>query len=408
MYFVNHCHKNDIGVLVDWVPAHFPKDAHGLNNFDGRQIYAYQDWKKGEHQDWGTMVFDFGRNEVTNFLISSALFWLDKYHIDGLRVDAVASMLYLDYSREHGQWDPNVHGGNENLEAIEFLKKFNETVHSYHPGVLTIAEESTAFGGVSRPTYIGGLGFSMKWNMGWMHDTLEYFSKEPIYRKHHQDNITFSMMYAFTENFVLPISHDEVVHGKRSLHDRMPGDEWQKLANLRLYLAFMFTHPGKKLLFMGQEFGQIAEWNHDASLDWHLLNYARHQHSQKLTQDLNRLYRSQRALHELDFAPEGFEWIDFSDADSSLLSFVRWSKEHQELILVVCNMTPVPRPDYRVGVPWAGFYKEILNTDSSAYGGSGMGNYGGVRSDSAEWQGRPHSVLLQLPPLGCVIFKYEQ
>ena len=407
MYFVDHCHQNGIGVILDWVPSHFPKDMHGLNCFDGRQIYAYENWKKGEHREWGTLVFDYGRHEVKNFLISNALFWLDKYHLDGLRVDAVASMLYLDYSRKHDEWEPNMFGGNEHLEAIDFLKKFNEVVHLYHPGVVTIAEESTAWGGVSRPTYLGGLGFSMKWNMGWMHDSLVYFSKDAAYRKWHQGMLTFSLLYAFTENFVLPISHDEVVHGKGSLLGRMPGDEWQQLANLKLFMAYMFTHPGKKLLFMGSEFAQVCEWNHDQSLEWHVLNFDRHRHCQQLVKDLNHLYRSHRALYERDFDSDGFEWIDFSDADQCVISYVRLSRKKDQMMMVVSNMTPVPRHNYRIGVPQEGFYKEVLNTDAKEYGGSGIGNLGGVHSEQVTCHGRPYSVNVQLPPLAVCVFLLE-
>lgn len=405
MYFVDYCHQNDIGVLLDWVPGHFPKDEHGLSYFDGKQIFAYENWKKGEHKEWGTFVFDYGRHEVQNFLIANALFWIEKYHIDGLRVDAVASILYLDYSRKQDEWEPNMFGGRENLEAVEFLKKFNELIHQQYPGILSIAEESTAWPGVSRPTYVGGLGFGMKWNMGWMHDTLEYFSKDPIYRKYNQDLLTFSLVYAFTENFILPISHDEVVYGKNSLLEKMPGDDWQKFANLRLFLAYMYSHPGKKLLFMGSEFGQRDEWDCLNSLDWHLLNYEPHQQIQLLMKDLNLLYKNEPALHQVDFTPEGFEWIDFHDADSSVLSFVRWSKDKKELILAVCNMTPTPRHNYRIGVPIPGYYKELLNTDAQIYGGSGIGNYGGLSSEPISVQGRNDSINCHLPPLGVLYFK---
>ncbi|HXV27692.1 MAG TPA: 1,4-alpha-glucan branching protein GlgB [bacterium] len=407
MYFVDYCHQNGIGVLLDWVPAHFPKDGHGLNDFDGRQVYAYESWKKGEHKEWGTLVFDFGKKEVTNFLISNALFWLDKYHIDGLRVDAVASMLYLDYGRKPGEWEPNQFGGRENLEAVAFLKKFNEIVHGQYPGVVTIAEESTAWQGVSRPTYTGGLGFTMKWNMGWMHDTLEYFSKEPIYRKYHQGMLTFSLWYAFSENFVLPISHDEVVYGKRSLIEKMPGDDWQKFANLRLFLGYMYGHPGKKLLFMGSEFGQWKEWNVNQSLDWHLLQFRRHKQTRLYMRDLNGVYKSSRALYEGDFKSACFEWINFSDVDSSVLSFLRWSSDKKELLVFVLNMTPVPRTNYRFGVPWAGFYEEVLNSDAVEYGGSGWGNWGGIHSEDVSWNGRPYSLVVQMPPLAVNIFRWK-
>ncbi|MDP3981818.1 MAG: 1,4-alpha-glucan branching protein GlgB, partial [Chlamydiota bacterium] len=386
-YFVDHCHRNGIGVILDWVPAHFPKDQHGLADFDGRQIYAYEDWKKGEHREWGTHVFDYSRNEVRNYLIANALYWLDKFHIDGLRVDAVASMIYLDYSRKHGEWEPNIFGGRENLEALWFMKQFNEVLHYHYPGILTIAEESTAWAGVSRPTYLNGLGFSMKWNMGWMNDTLSYFSMDPIYRRHHQGELTFSMIYAYSENFVLPISHDEVVHGKGSLIQKMPGDDWQKFANVRLYLAYMYAHPGKKLLFMGTEFGQRSEWKSQHSLDWHLLDYEIHQQLHQFVKDLNKAYLSNRALFEVDFQGHGFEWIDFSDAGASVLSFIRWSWDRQDLILCTFNMTPVPRLDYRVGVPISGFYREVLNTDATEFGGSGIGNQGGRHSEDIGWHG---------------------
>lgn len=408
MYFVDYCHQHNIGVILDWVPSHFPKDGHGLAYFDGKQIFAYENWKKGEHKDWDTFIFDYARNEVRNFLISSALFWLDKYHVDGLRVDAVASMLYLDYSRREGEWEPNEFGGRENLEAIRFLKKFDEVVHLNFPGVLTIAEESTAWGGVSRPTYLGGLGFSMKWNMGWMHDTLEYFSKNPVHRQYHQDMLTFSMLYAFTENFILPLSHDEVVHGKQSLLGKMPGDDWQRFANLRLFLGLMFAHPGKKLLFMGGDFAQSREWDSSMSLDWHFLNYAPHRQVNQFVKDLNTIYRKFPAFYEVDFDYHGFEWIDFSDAAASLISFIRWSRDYQELLLVTCNMTPVPRTNYRLGVPKAGFYQEILNSDAREYGGGGMGNRGGVSAQNISWQHRPFSVCVDFPPLAVNIYRWKE
>lgn len=408
MYFIDYCHLNGIGVILDWVPAHFPRDEYGLACFDGREIYAYQNWKKGEHKEWGTLVFDYGKNEVNNFLISNALFWLDRYHADGLRVDAVASVLYLDYSKKEGEWEPNVLGGRENLEAIQFIKKFNELVYAQHPGIITIAEESTAWGGVSRPTYLGGLGFGMKWNMGWMNDTLEYFTKDPVHRRFHQNMLTFSLLYAFSENFILPISHDEVVHGKKSLLEKMPGDDWQKFANVRLFLGFMFAHPGKKLLFMGNDFAQRDEWNSERSLDWHFLDYKPHRQINQFVKDLNSLYRAHPALHEVDFEPAGFEWIDFSDSDTTVLSFIRWSRERKELLLITCNMTPVPRQRYRVGVPKAGFYEEILNSDASEYGGSGAGNLGGVSSEPVSWHGRPHSVELNFPPLGINVFRFRE
>jgi len=408
MYFVDHCHQNDISVILDWVPSHFPKDGHGLAYFDGKQIYAYEGWKKGLHKDWDTFVFDYERNEVRNFLISNALFWLDKYHADGLRVDAVASMLYLDYSRKEGEWEPNQYGGRENLEAISFLKKLNEVVHLNHSGVLTIAEESTAWGGVSRPTYVGGLGFSMKWNMGWMNDTLEYFSKDSVHRKYHQNMLTFSMLYAFTENFVLPLSHDEVVHGKASLIYKMPGDDWQRFANVRLFLGFMYGHPGKKLLFMGSDFAQTREWDSNSSLDWHFLDYTPHKQINQFVRDLNHTYKQYKPFYEVDFEWPGFEWVDFYDAATSLISFIRWSRDKQELLLVTCNMTPVPRSHYRIGVPKLGFYREILNSDAREYGGSGMGNCGGVQAESVEWQGKPFSISVHFPPLAINIYHLKE
>ncbi len=405
MHFIDACHQNGIGVIVDWVPAHFPKDGHGLGFFDGTCLYEHADPRQGEHKDWGTLIFNYGRNEVRNYLISNALFWLDKYHIDGLRVDAVASMLYLDYSREPGQWIPNKYGGNENLEAIDFIKKFNEVVHQYHPGVLTIAEESTSWTGVSKPTYLGGLGFDMKWNMGWMHDTLEYFSNDPIHRKFHANDLTFSMLYAFTENFVLPFSHDEVVYGKRSLLNKMTGDMWQKFANLRALYGYLYGHPGKKLLFMGAEFGQWDEWNFDKSLDWHLLQYEQHIKLKKYLTDLNALYRTEAALYEVDYEWRGFEWIDFRDADNSVLSFIRKTKEGDDFLVFVLNLTPVPRQDYRIGVPKGGSYRELMNSDSALYWGSNMGNSGGVSADEIEVYGRKYSLKLILPPLSCLILK---
>lgn len=405
MYFVDKCHQNGIGVIIDWTPAHFPTDGHGLGVFDGTCLYEHTDPRKGFHPDWGTKIFNYGRNEVRNFLISNALFWFEKYHIDGLRVDAVASMLYLDYSRREGEWIPNIYGGNENLEAIDFLNKFNEITHHYHPGILTIAEESTAWPSVSRPTYLGGLGFSMKWNMGWMHDMLEYISKDPIYRKYHHNNLTFSLLYAFTENFILPLSHDEVVHGKNSILNKMPGDMWQKFANVRLLYGYMYSHPGKKLLFMGGEFGQWDEWNHEKSLDWHLLNFKPHRRLQKYVMDLNHIYQSERALHEIDFSYEGFEWIDFHDAEKSIVSFIRKAKDPNDFLVIVSNFTPVPRMEYRIGVPENCFFREILNSDSYLYWGSNMGNAGGVNSNQVPWQGRPYSIKITLPPLSILIFK---
>jgi len=404
MYFVDHCHQNDIGVFIDWVPAHFPRDDHGLRQFDGSALYEHADPRQGEHPEWGTMVFNYGRNEVANFLLGNALFWFDKYHIDGMRVDAVASMLYLDYGRSHGEWIPNRYGGNENLEAIAFLKRFNELVHLHHPGVLTVAEESTAWGGVSRPTYLGGLGFSMKWNMGWMNDTLKYFLKDPLYRRFHQNDITFSIIYAFTENFVLPLSHDEVVHGKGSLLDKMPGDFHQRFANLRLLFGYLYTHPGKPLLFMGGEYGQWQEWRYWQSLDWHLLQYEPHQGVQRLIRDLNHLVVAEKSLHEVDFESQGFEWIDHHDADSSVLCYLRRSKQG-EVVIVVLNFTPVPREHYSIGVPKPGYYAEVLNTDSTHYGGWNNGNDGGVLAEEKEKHGRPYSITITIPPLSCVVFK---
>ncbi|AAC06895.1 1,4-alpha-glucan branching protein GlgB [Aquifex aeolicus] len=405
MYLIDKLHQEGIGVILDWVPSHFPTDAHGLAYFDGTHLYEYEDWRKRWHPDWNSFVFDYGKPEVRSFLLSSAHFWLDKYHADGLRVDAVASMLYLDYSRK--EWVPNIYGGKENLEAIEFLRKFNESVYRNFPDVQTIAEESTAWPMVSRPTYVGGLGFGMKWNMGWMNDTLFYFSKDPIYRKYHHEVLTFSIWYAFSENFVLPLSHDEVVHGKGSLIGKMPGDYWQKFANLRALFGYMWAHPGKKLLFMGGEFGQFKEWDHETSLDWHLLEYPSHRGIQRLVKDLNEVYRREKALHETDFSPEGFEWVDFHDWEKSVISFLRKDKSGKEIILVVCNFTPVPRYDYRVGVPKGGYWREIMNTDAKEYWGSGMGNLGGKEADKIPWHGRKFSLSLTLPPLSVIYLKHE-
>lgn len=407
MSFIDHCHQQGIGVILDWVPAHFPRDAHGLGFFDGTHLYEHADPRKGEHRDWGTWIFNYGRNEVRNFLLGSALFWLEQYHVDGLRVDAVASMLYLDYSRGPGEWVPNIYGGNENLEALDFLKRFNELVHGRYPGVLTIAEESTAWPMVSRPTYLGGLGFSLKWNMGWMHDTLLYMSKDPLYRKYHHDALTFSLLYAFHENFILPLSHDEVVHGKRSLIEKMPGDRWQKLANLRLLYGFMYGHPGKKLLFMGGEFGQGREWSHDESLDWHLLEDEPHRKLQQYVKALNRLYTAEPALYQVDFDGTGFEWIDFHDWERSIVSFLRRAKDPNNFLIFVGNFTPVPRYGYRIGVPKGGYYREVLNSDAAEYGGSNIGNAGGIWAEPTPWQGRPYSVSLTLPPLAVVVLKPE-
>ncbi|MBA4105778.1 MAG: 1,4-alpha-glucan branching enzyme [Pirellula sp.] len=405
MYFVDFCHQHNIGVLIDWVPAHFPKDGHGLAKFDGTALYEHADPRQGEHPDWGTNVFNYGRNEVRNFLTSNALFWLDKYHIDGLRVDAVASMLYLDYSRNEGEWIPNQYGGRENLEAISFVKEFNEQVHQQYPGTLTIAEESTAWGGVSRPTYLGGLGFSLKWNMGWMNDTLRYFRHEPIHRQYHHDELTFSLIYAFTENFALPFSHDEVVHGKGALLDQMPGDLWQRFANLRLLYAYQWTHPGKKLLFMGCEFGQWNEWNHDSELQWDLLQWDTHQGVQKMMGDLNQLYRNEKSFHQVDFESTGFEWIDCHNYANSILAYLRRAKDPNDYTLVACNFTPVPRHNYHLGVPEGGWYGEIFNSDSAYYGGSNVGNYPGVMAEKSESHGRPFSISLTLPPLSVVVLK---
>ncbi len=405
-YFVDYCHQHGLGVFLDWVPAHFPKDAHGLARFDGTPLYEHEDPRLGEHKDWGTYIFNFGRNEVRNFLIASALFWLDEYHIDGLRVDAVASMLYLDYSREEGEWLPNKDGGRENLEAIAFLKQFNHLVHERFPGVVTMAEESTSFPKVSRPTYDGGLGFTMKWNMGWMNDTLSYFEEDPINRSHHHHALTFSAVYAFTENFILPFSHDEVVHGKGSMPEKMPGDDWQKFANQRLLYAYMYAHPGKKLQFMGLEFGQWPEWDFDSSLAWDQSNFMPHRGLQLMMRDINHLYKSEPALHEVDFDGAGFQWIDCNDTAQSVLSFIRRDKHGGEVVIAM-NLTPVPREHYRLGVPQAGHYQELINTDAEVYGGSNMGNAGGVYSDEQAWMEQPHSISITLPPLSCVIFKLK-
>jgi 1,4-alpha-glucan branching enzyme len=405
MYLIDRFHQAGIGVLLDWTPAHFPRDAHGLGMFDGTHLYEHADPRLGEHPDWGTFVFNYGRTEVQNFLLANALFWLDKYHIDGLRVDAVASMLYLDYSRKPGEWIPNEYGGRENLAAIALLKRMNELVHGRFPGALTIAEESTAWPMVSRPTYLGGLGFTLKWNMGWMNDTLGYFSLDPIYRKFHHNELTFSMLYAFTENFVLPLSHDEVTHGKGSLLGKMSGDDGQKFANLRLLFGYFYSHPGKKLLFMGSELAQRNEWWHEASLEWDLLEHEPHRGVQRLVTDLNRLYAGEPALHEVDFDWHGFEWIDCHDADSSVLSFLRRARDPDDFLVVVLNFTPVVRENYRVGVPAERFYREILNTDSGFYGGSNVGNAGGVQAEAVAWNSRPYSLKLRLPPLAALIFK---
>ncbi|MCX4189984.1 1,4-alpha-glucan branching protein GlgB [Methylophaga sp. OBS3] len=396
-YLVDKCHQNDIGVLLDWVPGHFPKDAHGLARFDGSALYEHEDPRLGEHQDWGTLIFNYGRNEVRNFLLSSAFFWLEEFHIDGLRVDAVASMLYLDYSRKEGEWLPNRYGGRENLEVIEFLKQVNTVLHQAHPGCIVAAEESTSYPMVSRPTDIGGLGFSMKWNMGWMHDILEYMKQDPIHRRYHHNQLTFGLLYAFTENFVLPFSHDEVVHGKRSMRYKMPGDEWQQFANLRLLYTFMYCYPGKKLLFMGSEFGQGSEWNSDNQLEWYVLDYPPHQGLQQLVTDLNQLYKELPALHTFDFESRGFEWLDCHDHEQSVLSLIR--KTEQDCILAVFNFTPVTRGSYRVAVPEAGAYRVIFNSDSEFYWGSNFETAIEVHSDPQPWAERAHSVTLNLPPL---------
>jgi len=403
-YFIDHCHQAGLGVILDWVPGHFPRDAHGLRRFDGTALYEHADPRQGEHREWGTLIFNYGRNEVRTFLLSNALYWLREFHVDGLRVDAVASMIYLDYSREAGEWIPNRYGGRENLEAIEFIKTFNELAHK-EPGAVTIAEESTAWPAVSRPVYAGGLGFTMKWNMGWMNDMFLYFSKDPIHRRFHQQLITFSMLYAFTENFLLPVSHDEVVHGKSALVSKMPGDEWQRFANARAFLAYMFAHPGKKLMFMGTEFGQTEEWNYERGLMWWLLQFPVHLKLQTFVKELNALYRREPSLYEVDDTFSGFEWIDLQDADSSVLSFVRFARDREDFIVFVCNFTPVPRQGYRVGVPKAGLYREILNTDAEMFGGSNLGNGGAVLADPIKFHGRPASLRVTLPPLAVVAFK---
>ncbi len=408
MFFVDHCHKHDIGVILDWVPAHFPSDDYALAYFDGKQIYAYENWKKGYHKDWGTCIFDFGRNEVQNFLIASALFWINKYHADGLRVDAVASMLYLDYSREHGEWEPNIHGGRENLEAVNFIKHLNSIIHQNHPDVLMIAEESTAWPGVSHKTENGGLGFSMKWNMGWMNDILTYFKKEPVYRKYHQGKLTFSLWYAFNENFVLPLSHDEVVHGKLSLIEKMPGDSWQKFANLKLLLGFMFGHPGKKLNFMTTDIAQYKEWNSETQISWEVLKLDLNNKFNRFIKDLNHLYCSHPAFYEVDFNSRGFRWLDFSDSLQSIISFLRYSEHETETLMFTFNMTPVVREHYRIGVPKNGFYREIMNSDAAEYGGSGIGNMGGVLASETSYHGFPCSVELTLPPLAFNVFLLEE
>jgi 1,4-alpha-glucan branching enzyme len=403
MYLIDRLHQAEIGVIVDWVPAHFPKDAHGLARFDGTALYEHEDPRRGDHVDWGTKIFNFGRNEVRAFLISNALFWLKKYHIDGLRVDAVASMLYLDYSRQPGEWIPNQYGGNENLEAIDFLKRFNEVAHTV-PGAFTIAEESTSFTGVSRPVYLNGLGFTMKWNMGWMHDMLHYFKQDPIHRKYHHNDITFSLMYAFTENFVLPVSHDEVVYLKGSVIGKMPGDDWQKLANVRAFLAYMYSHPGKKLMFMGAEVGQYEEWNHDGGIRWDMLDYEPHRRLQHFVRALNHFYRENRPLYEVDYHWNGFEWVDLHDVQNSIISFIRRAENADDYLLFCCNFTPVVREGYDIGVPDEGVYEEVLNTDAVDFGGSGVANQP-LAARPAPRHGRPYSIAATLPPLAVVAFR---
>jgi 1,4-alpha-glucan branching enzyme len=407
MWLVDQLHQHGIGVIFDWVPSHFPTDAHGLAFFDGTHLFEHGDPRQGFHPDWESAIFNYGRHEVRSFLLSSAMYWLEAYHADGLRVDAVASMLYRDYSRREGEWIPNIHGGRENLEAISLLRRLNEEVYRAHPGAETFAEESTAWPMVSRPTWLGGLGFGFKWDMGWMHDTLHYLSRNPVHRSHHHDELTFRMIYAFSENFVLPLSHDEVVHGKGSLLSRMPGDDWQKFANLRLLLGYMWMQPGKKLLFMGGEIAQRSEWIHDACVDWHLLEYAPHRGVQRWVRDLNTLYRGEPALHERDCDPAGFEWIDCSDNRQSTLCFLRRGASSQQVVVVACNFTPVPRGAFRIGVPYGGFWREILNSDAPLYGGSGQGNLGGVQAAEQPWHGRPHSLEVTLPPLALIAFRRE-
>jgi len=405
MYLIEKLHQAGIGVILDWVPSHFPGDAHALYNFDGTHLYEHADPRKGFHPDWKSYIFNYGRNEVRAFLISNALFWLDRYHADGLRVDAVASMLYLDYSRNHGEWEPNIYGGNENLEAISFLKEFNEAVYANFPDTQTIAEESTSFTGVSRPVYAGGLGFGMKWMMGWMHDSIKYFSQDPIYRKYHHNQITFSLIYAFTENFMLPFSHDEVVYGKGSMLGKMPGDEWQKFANLRLLYSYMFTHPGSKLLFMGSEFGQGTEWNYQRSLDWYVLEYPNHQGIKEVVKALNRLYKEEPALYEKSYQSNGFEWIDGGNANDSVLIYERKGNEEVNNLVIVLNMTPMPHFDYRVGVQSKGKWVEIFNSDKKEFWGGGMGNPKEITAESVSWHGRAHSLKITVPPLAAVIFR---
>ncbi|MBL8162007.1 MAG: 1,4-alpha-glucan branching protein GlgB, partial [Anaerolineae bacterium] len=408
MYFVDQCHQNGIGVLLDWVPAHFPKDGHGLSYFDGTHLYSHEDARKREHPDWGTYIFNYGRNEVRNFLVSNALFWLKQYHLDGLRVDAVSSMIYLDFSRQPGQWTPNKYGGREYLEAIDFLREVNMVVHSECPGAVMIAEESTAWPMVSRPVYVGGLGFTFKWDMGWMHDTLKYIQLDPVYRRYHHNQITFSMFYAFNENFVLSLSHDEVVHGKGSLINKIHGDWWQKFATLRLLLGYQYTHSGKKLNFMGQEFGQWREWSEARALDWTLLTLPTHTGVQRWVRDMNHFYKSQPALWERDLDWQGFQWIDANDADNSIFSYLRFAEDKEDCIVVVCNFTPVPKRSYRIGVPAPGYYRELLNSDSALYGGSDVGNSGGVEAKTEQWREWSHCLDLTVPPLSIVILKRDR
>ncbi|MDR6561700.1 MULTISPECIES: 1,4-alpha-glucan branching protein GlgB [unclassified Arcicella] len=407
MYLVEECHKNDIGVILDWVPSHFPGDAHGLYEYDGTHLYEHPDMRRGYHPDWKSYIFNYGRNEIRSFLISNAVYWLERYHADGLRVDAVASMLYLDYSRKHGEWEPNIFGGNHNLEAISLFKELNETLYAQFPDIQIIAEESTSFSGVSRPIYAGGLGFGQKWMMGWMNDTLKYFQKDPMYRRHHQDQLTFSTNYAFSENFMLPLSHDEVVYGKKSLVGKMPGDEWQRFANLRLLFSYMFTHPGTNLIFMGGEFGQTSEWNFEKSLDWWLLDHAPHRGIQNLMKALNHMYKTEPALYEKQFSHEGFEWIDTSDRNNSIVIYARKGNVSKEQLIIILNMTPVPHENYRIGVPMMGIWNEILNSDEHDFGGSGKTNKSLIMADEIAWQGKAYSISLTIPPLGASILKVK-
>ncbi len=408
MYLVDECHRYGLGVIMDWVPAHFPKDAHGLARFDGTALYEHRDPRQGEHPDWGTLIFNYTRHEVRNFLVSNAIFWFEKYHIDGIRVDAVASMLYLDYGRKRGQWIPNQWGGNQNTGAVEFLKQLNSAVYSYFPGIMMIAEESTSWPMITKPPHTGGLGFTYKWNMGWMNDYLRYVSMDPVYRKYHHNNITFSMMYAMSENYILALSHDEVVHGKCSMLSKMPGDYWQKFAGLRVTYGFMYGHPGKKLLFMGGEFGQFIEWNFRQGLDWNLLGYDMHNKLRSFVRDLNKLYTSEKALYEIDFSYDGFEWLDCNDSDHSVVSFIRKGHAPEDTLMFVCNFTPVVYDGYRVGVPYNAFYREILNSDSELYGGSNVGNLGGIPAEAVRHHQWPYSLEMQIPPLAVVVFKPEQ